>query len=1063
MLTARGKLGAEAEAAFEMAIAAADAAGCPFIAAIILRDLIKQVLDTAGRGQEGHIRLKAVVAQLACTIEDVDAFVFPFSDHFRENQALGRQHKITDTDPVLMAIRSDLQGLRAGQLRKNAAAVGVDSEALESAEEADDVKAALVELIVSRQCKLRAMEQTTAVLASGGQETIELISHILEKAAQFMEVAVSSTPRKGRKAMRELLDRVESLVEVVNVQWCARLTKCSQEDLAQLGSAVASLSEVLSGQEPHPSATVEVLELMECLDRCGSVLLQSVAILSAPLGTQSHETYSTALEHLRMLSLERLESTSLDEVAASVVVSAHMSDDRMSVVVRASANLALFALGCRNGLEACVAEGVWENICSSIAAGLEPVVSDAAASSGIVSKGALDMAGASSYMIGLATEAIGKCPPCKRKALDEVVITSLTARAKASERLSDEFVLRVLSDFLDQTSSDTENLSLECATIDTLGSHFVYTRPSIFLTAHSKGYFSTAWQLHQKAFPSPLTVDFFASTVSVIDYQSALLATQLFVYVTAVRFLPPNTLTTSSWWTTLVQESIHYIKVNHLARLSEAETMAAWTFILSFSALSSATNKVEAIHPLLLESSLLEALEYACVNDFGIFGKNLAAEAAGTLVRLVGRNEGGKTLSRATVNSVMSDLQRNLSFRGRWRLKPLATVLNVVKCVSTMAVSDANKLLMLEAVGAVETMVTGLLLNSSRRSEDGADALQEACAALLLSLALHKPWADVLRAHEGAMMALRDLQSVGKGTQTARKTAESALFELEGGVVPKSATTSAKSLNGRTLFSTKHVFLSYCWDQQQVIKRIHAVLVKRGYECWIDVEQMKGSTVESMALAVENAEVVLIGVSRQYKESTNCRLEAQYAMQREVPTIPLMLVDGYRADGWLGMLIGTRMWYGFYGAVLTDASLFEGKVSELCRDLGDRGRMRASVGGATTVSLAASTLLTLSNKQLRLRAREAGAAEDDLELVLDSEHPKQELVELITRLQSAAPEAGTAAYAKALETMSNKELRQRAMAAGATSKQFENVADSEDPKQELISILVELERPGDGG
>ena len=66
----------------------------------------------------------------------------------------------------------------------------------------------------------------------------------------------------------------------------------------------------------------------------------------------------------------------------------------------------------------------------------------------------------------------------------------------------------------------------------------------------------------------------------------------------------------------------------------------------------------------------------------------------------------------------------------------------------------------------------------------------------------------------------------------------------------------------------KHVMVSYCWAQQAVVKRIHAALVKRGYAVWIDVEQMTGSTVDAMALAVENAEVVLIGVSRQYKEST---------------------------------------------------------------------------------------------------------------------------------------------------------------------------------------------------
>lgn len=42
------------------------------------------------------------------------------------------------------------------------------------------------------------------------------------------------------------------------------------------------------------------------------------------------------------------------------------------------------------------------------------------------------------------------------------------------------------------------------------------------------------------------------------------------------------------------------------------------------------------------------------------------------------------------------------------------------------------------------------------------------------------------------------------------------------------------------------------------------------------MEQMKGDTVDSMAMAVEGAELMLIGVSRKYKESSNCRMEAQY-------------------------------------------------------------------------------------------------------------------------------------------------------------------------------------------
>eukprot|EP01052_Picozoa_sp_SAG31_P043263 SAG31_NODE_7152_length_1773_cov_1.124851_1_plen_103_part_10 len=99
--------------------------------------------------------------------------------------------------------------------------------------------------------------------------------------------------------------------------------------------------------------------------------------------------------------------------------------------------------------------------------------------------------------------------------------------------------------------------------------------------------------------------------------------------------------------------------------------------------------------------------------------------------------------------------------------------------------------------------------------------------------------------------------------------------------------------------------MSYCWAQQLIVKRVFSALVQRGYRMWIDIEQMKGSTVDSMALAVENAAMVLIGVSRGYKESANCRLEANYALQREVPTIPLMLVNPseYQPDGWLGELV----------------------------------------------------------------------------------------------------------------------------------------------------------------
>ena len=47
-----------------------------------------------------------------------------------------------------------------------------------------------------------------------------------------------------------------------------------------------------------------------------------------------------------------------------------------------------------------------------------------------------------------------------------------------------------------------------------------------------------------------------------------------------------------------------------------------------------------------------------------------------------------------------------------------------------------------------------------------------------------------------------------------------------------------------------------------------------GYEVWIDLDKMGGSTLQAMAEAVEDAAVILMSVCRKYKESRNCRWDA---------------------------------------------------------------------------------------------------------------------------------------------------------------------------------------------
>ncbi len=69
----------------------------------------------------------------------------------------------------------------------------------------------------------------------------------------------------------------------------------------------------------------------------------------------------------------------------------------------------------------------------------------------------------------------------------------------------------------------------------------------------------------------------------------------------------------------------------------------------------------------------------------------------------------------------------------------------------------------------------------------------------------------------------------------------------------------------------QHLMISYQWDEQPTMLKIRDALKKEGYKVWMDVDKLGGSTLEAMAAGIENAAVVLIAVSRKYKQSVNCR------------------------------------------------------------------------------------------------------------------------------------------------------------------------------------------------
>ena len=71
--------------------------------------------------------------------------------------------------------------------------------------------------------------------------------------------------------------------------------------------------------------------------------------------------------------------------------------------------------------------------------------------------------------------------------------------------------------------------------------------------------------------------------------------------------------------------------------------------------------------------------------------------------------------------------------------------------------------------------------------------------------------------------------------------------------------------------------------------------------------------------------------------------EAEYAFSLHKDIIPLMLEKRYRPAGWLGMIVGSKLWFEFSERHMMDTSL-----EKLIKELGRRGRLGEKVVKSVT-------------------------------------------------------------------------------------------------------------------
>ncbi|XP_059157845.1 uncharacterized protein LOC131942130 [Physella acuta] len=190
---------------------------------------------------------------------------------------------------------------------------------------------------------------------------------------------------------------------------------------------------------------------------------------------------------------------------------------------------------------------------------------------------------------------------------------------------------------------------------------------------------------------------------------------------------------------------------------------------------------------------------------------------------------------------------------------------------------------------------------------------------------------------------IQENKTLLKSVKECAKNADKRLSSAAEGVLwvirqDKPEKMDAKEINKKkgSTKSQGHVMISYNWGDQAKLIKIRDVLRSHGFKIWMDIDNITGSSLQAMAEAVEKADVILMCMSEKYKNSLNCRSEAEYAFSLHKDIIPLMMQLQYTPDGWLGILRGSKIFYDFSGKYPFDA-----KMDELIREIGDRGKISA--------------------------------------------------------------------------------------------------------------------------
>jgi len=276
-------------------------------------------------------------------------------------------------------------------------------------------------------------------------------------------------------------------------------------------------------------------------------------VLSTADGADSASVLS-ALEALRGLSEERLDEMCAYEAAAYEAVENHLRGmDVCYGPAVVSGCMALFTLGCRNGIALCGGSNVYDTAYGILKRWLEY-----AASGG-------DDYDAGAAIVGVCMffgeEAGPKMAPEIRGPVEAdfgdawvKLVFPTVGKAFSEQRVREVFASSMKAGILDH-----HDISLACCWGGIVLA-LAYIHPGALPAANELGLFRDTLALQRRVEPAPLPAEWWSSTCDVVDVTSARLACIYAGVYSQVKRLPP--VGEAPWWGEYLEHALRLVRMN---------------------------------------------------------------------------------------------------------------------------------------------------------------------------------------------------------------------------------------------------------------------------------------------------------------------------------------------------------------------------------------------------------------------------------------------------------------------------------------------------------------------